>query len=265
MTHLCEKRYAALLGGTLPPEEARALAAHLDGECEVCERFLAGLETVDDVDALADATLTGTAGAAAGNDLEFARIQRALRPTAPARRRLGVAAAAATVLLVAGLGVTATRLAGPGPASSWDGTKGAAPAPIPVRLRFLRLSQDGSVMKGISGEAADREASLLFEVDAAQSADVLLARADAMGGVELIWRRRVPAGRTAVSVDGRPAAYPLDGLGGPQRFLLFASDAPLDEARARSAAASLAPPHALRADSPALEGLTIDLVEVPVR
>ncbi len=39
--HLDERTYRGLLEGTLPPAAARALSEHLEGDCEVCEGFLA--------------------------------------------------------------------------------------------------------------------------------------------------------------------------------------------------------------------------------
>ncbi len=88
MTHLTERSYALLLQGTLPPEDARALARHLEGPCAICEELLASLPTADAVDGLVEASLAALAPAGGrGNDLEFARIERRLRERAPVERR----------------------------------------------------------------------------------------------------------------------------------------------------------------------------------
>lgn len=107
--------------------------------------------------------------------------------------------------------------------------------------------------------------SLIFEVEASRAADLALARVSPGGGAEILWRRRVAAGPTPVTIDGRPAAYPLSEFVGPQRFVLIASEEPLDDARAHGAAAALAPPHGLASDAPELDGLSIDVVDLSVR
>jgi len=272
--HLEPRTYAALLAGALPPKEARALAEHLAGECEACERFLSEQPGADSLDGLADAAIAAALPppSAGGNDLEFARIQRALRDGDGRPRRAALPAAVAASLLAAGVAGLLWHHARPPPASDsgWDGAKGAEVRAIPVRLRYLRLApfllldQGRPLEKGLSGEPVDRSASLLFEVETGRAADVVLARVSPGGGVELLWRQRVPSGRSQVTTDGRPAAYPLAALSGPQRFVLLAADGALDEGRATRAAAALAPPDRIRPDAPALEGLSLDVVEVIV-
>jgi hypothetical protein len=267
--HLDPRTYAALLDGRLPPREARALAEHLAGDCETCERFLAEREETDRLDGPVDAALLealppqGTGG----NDLEFARIQRGLRSGAGRRRRFLAPAAVAASLLVAGLAGLAWRSlrAPPRADLAWTGEKGAAPRAIPVRLRFLVVGAGGEVVKGIPGEAIDRGARLLFEVEAARPATVALVRVAPGGAMELLWQRRVQGGATQVTVGERPAAYPLADLSGPQRFVLLASDGELDAPRVRRAASALAPPLAIRSETPELVGLSLDALEVSVR
>lgn len=269
MMHLDAKKYAALLDGTLAPDEARALATHLDGECEQCERLLSG-NGADAIDGLADA-LTATAlppAAGEGNDLEFARITRALhtrRP--PARRFLLASAMAASILGVGVAGYLALELrARRAEVAGWDGAKGlTAPRAIPIRLRFVELGAGGRLEKGISGEPVDGASSLLFEVEASRAANLVLARVSPDGTSELIWHRRVAGGRTQVGLNGRPAAYPLAGLTGAQRFVLVASEMELDDLRVRQAVRALAPPSRISPDAPELDGLSLDVVEVPVR
>ncbi|HSN14260.1 MAG TPA: hypothetical protein VLT61_06475 [Anaeromyxobacteraceae bacterium] len=205
--------------------------------------------------------------AGAGNDLEFAKIARSLRGARPGSRRVLLTSAIAASILVAGVaGLVAVGSRGShGHDTTWDGTKGLTARPIPVRLRFLEMAPDRQIEKGISGEAVDAEASLLFEVEAARAAFAAIARVSPDGTAELIWSQRIGEGRTQVAVGGRPAAYPLTGLHGPQRFILVASDAALDDRRVLDAGRALAPPAGIGADDPALNGLSMDVVELSVR
>jgi hypothetical protein len=267
--HLTQNGYAALLAGTLSPNEARALSAHLYGDCAQCERFLAAQARVDGIDGVTDAAIARAFPAAkgAGNDLEFARISRALDGGRRVSRRRLLSAAVAASIAIAGIGgflVVGSSRPGELASRDWDGTKGHHARAIPVRLRFLEMGVDGRIEKGISGEQLSASSSLLFQVEASRGACVTLARVSS-GGAELLWRSRVSAGRTQVSVGGRPAGYPLAKLTGPQRFVLIASDAPLEDSRAREAAAALAPPSAPSADAPALDGLSLDVVDISVR
>jgi hypothetical protein len=267
--HLDTQTYTALLDGTLAPNEARALSAHLDGDCEQCESFLASQMNVDALDGALDAAIARElpSDAGAGNDLEFARIARRLRGARPWSRRVIFSSVIAASVLVAGVaGLVAVGARGThGQRPSWDGTKGLTPRPIPVRLRFLEMAPDRRIEKGISGEAVDAEASLLFEVETARVAFAAIARVAPDGEAELIWRQRIGAGRTQVAVGGKPAAYPLSGLHGPQRFILVASDAPLDDLRVLDAGRALAPPAGIGSEDPALSGLSMDVVELSVR
>jgi hypothetical protein len=267
--HLTEATYRALLAGSLPRKEARDLAAHLSDDCEACEQFLADRSVADGLDGLADAAMAGALppDRAMGSDLEYARIQRALRAGASRPRRWPFRAAVAASLFITGTaGIVAWQLRAHAPASvAWDGVKGTDARPIPVRLRYLRLDAAGAVEKGLSGEAADPRTSLLFEVETGRPADVALLRVAAGGGVELIWRSRVSGGRTQVTVAGRPAAFPLASLSGPQRFVLLAGEGGIEEARAARAAAAVAPPNRIQPEAPPLDGLSFDVVELLVR
>jgi hypothetical protein len=269
MIHLDSHNFAALVAGTLSPDEASALSAHLDGECEQCERFLAERGGVDVLDGSTDAVIARAlpASSGRGNDLEFARIQREVRRPVTGWRRAFVPTAVAASLLVAGVAGLVAHYTQP-PASvvgSWDGVKGREPRPVPVRLRFLEMQPGGRIDKGISGETVSATSSLIFEVEASRAAAVAIARVSPGAAPELLWRSHVAAGATQVTVDGRPAAYPLSGLAGPHRFVLIASERPIDEARAGAAAAALAPPHALTAEAPELDGLSLDVVDISVR
>ena len=95
--------------------------------------------------------------------------------------------------------------------------------------------------------------------------DVAVVRVGSRGAPDVFYRKRLGPGRTGVSLAGRPAAYPLEGLDGPQRFVLVAAEEPLTPARIAAAAAALAPPARISAEAPALDGLSLDVVEVTVR
>src|SRR5512142_3569350 len=108
MMHLTREGVRRLLDGTAPPAEARAIAAHLHEDCPACDELLASSEAPA-LEAQVDRALTSLAPPRpdeAGNDLEFARIQRSLRSargsTASGWRR--AAAVAAAVVVVAGVG-----------------------------------------------------------------------------------------------------------------------------------------------------------------
>jgi hypothetical protein len=272
VTHLTEQSYRLLLQGSLPPAEARLLARHLEEACDVCEEFLASRPTADAADGLVDEALGALVPAGGrGSDLEFARIVRRVREGAgpPRRRTRGLAPAAiAAAVLAAGLAGLLVPREVPEP-SAWDGVKGASPRAIPVRLRFLVVAPSPAgppaLEKGVPGQAVGRAASLQFEIESGRAAYVALLRVAAGGAPEVVWSERVGEGRSPVAVEGRPAAYPLADLAGPQRFVLVASGERLDGDRIARAAAALAPPARVRADLAGLDGLSIDVVEVEVR
>lgn len=275
--HLSDLSYRRFLEGTLPPSQRRALVAHLGAECDPCEQYLVGLDEADALDGAVDAALCALApaGLGAGNDLEFDRIESrlagrgVLAPPVPiraarARRRLVPALAIAATLVAAGLAGLLVARQGSGHRHD-DGIKGASSADaVPLRLRFLVLTpaEGGAptIEKGVSGQEVPATASLQFQVDLGRSAEVLLARVPSGGGQDVFFRARLPAGRSAVTVSGQPAAYPLSSLAGPQRFLALASEAPIDPAEVVRAAAHAA--GARPEDGPAI---SLDVVEVQVR
>ncbi len=273
MMHLTAQTLDRLLAGSLAPAEARALAEHLGGDCPECEALLerAGPGALDGV---VDEALLGMAPplpAERGSDLEFARIRRALRRARPGRARAGrIAALAAALVAVAGVAVKVAWLDRPRPAA-WDGVKGPAAAAIPVRLRFLVVHPVGSgrppeLERGASGETVAPSAALQFRIELARPGFAALVRVGVGGDADLFWSGRVDAAGTAdVTAGGRPAAYPLAGLAGRQRVVLVASPEPLEVPRVLAAARALAPPAAIPAEGPALEGLSFDVVEVTVR
>jgi hypothetical protein len=199
--------------------------------------------------------------------LEFARLQRWLHGRDRPRQRLLLPYAIAASVLIAGLaGLLFQRTYRAPPATAeWDGAKGTGAREFQVRLRAVRLGTAGVPAEVRPGDALDRTESLLFEVEASRGTDAVLARLPPEGGVELLWRSRLAAGRTVVTAGGRPAAQPLAGLGGPQRFAVFASDGGLDEPRVEAAAAALARAGGLQVEPPALQGVAFDVLEISVR
>lgn len=273
MTHLTKESYRRLLGGELPAKEAGDLARHLDDDCPICERFLAEAPEADALDGRVDAALTALAppgagdASGAGNDLEFARIRRRVAD-APARRmpRRAFGLAVAAGLLVAGFASLVVPRAGLETRQGWDGEKGragSAARAIPLRLRFLVIAPGDAMQKGVSGQSVPHDASLSFELELGRAAEVALVRVPAQGAPELVWKAALGAGRSELTVGGRPAAYPLSELQGRQRFALVAASGRLDEARALAAATGRAAA-AGRDDGEDL-GLSVDAVEVVVR
>jgi hypothetical protein len=276
--HLTAPTYQQLLDGTLDRSQAQALAEHLETACETCEAFLAARDEADRLDGAVDAALVSLAAPpeasqagrdeGAGNDLEFARIQRALlAPLGPGRvaGRSSLAPRLALVAAVLLAGLTGVYLVQDRRADGrWDGEKGAPARAVPLRLRFLVLTPavggPPGLEQGVSGQSVPASASLNFQVELGRAANVLLARAGARGTPEVFLSTRLPAGRSVVSLDGRPAAYPLASLAGPQRFLALASEAPLgvaDAARAASLGAAASPGEGGQV-------ISLDVVEVQV-
>lgn len=262
--HLSHDNHRRLIERTLPGRDARSLAGHLRSPCDACESFLLDRRVADRFDGLVDRALLSLAPSSevsAGHDLEYARIERALRAPPRRRWRTGVAAAAAVVLA----GLAGLVLVSPRGQPAWDGVKGGERQAVPLRLRFLVLRPAAggppALERGLSGQEVPAAASLQFQVELGRPAHLLLARAGRGGAPEVFLATRLPAGQHVVALDGQPAAYPLSALSGPQRFLALASEArlgPEDASRAVQAAqAGAAPrPH---------EGAPISLDQVEVR
>lgn len=276
--HLTSDLLRGLLDQSLLPPEALRLASHLGADCDTCESFLARRPGADPLDGSVDLLLVRLARPGVqgrGNDLEFARIQRRLReaPAAvrrsapPPRRRPWTGLAVAAAVLVAGLagyglGRAPGRSETPAVAGAWDGEKGVGLRAVPLRLRFLVLTPAAggppAVEKGLSGQAVSAASSLQFQVELGRPATVLLARGG--GAPEVFFQARLGAGTHLVSVGGQPAAFPLGGLAGRQRFLAAAAEGPLvaaDLPRALAAGSAAAPDGAAP--------VSLDVVEVEVR
>lgn len=232
--HLDLDTYRRLRCGELDPASARAFADHLSRDCEVCEAFLAALPP-DALDGAVDDALSRLAPEATGeggNDLAWARIRRELSTRSRPRFAAGRwAAMAAAVALVSLGGYQALRVSR-APDTRWDGEKGRSAQVAPARLRFnvVRGAPGAPHLElGRSGAVIPPEASLAFRAEASGPAFLTLVRV-AGPDREVVWRGRAGgAGAIDVSEDGRPAAFPLRGLSGTQRFLLIASARPLGE------------------------------------
>ncbi len=268
--HLDQNMYRLLRSGKLDPASARRLADHLDGPCDACEAFLAA-QAPDDLDGSVDAALTQLAPASpsdVGGDLEFSRIQKAVRGRRPIARATRWLAAAAAVLLVGGVSLNLLRHRPERDEAALDGMKGRRPAQvIPARLRFAVVdSGRGSpeLDRGQSGAVVPAGASLAFRVELGRPAYVALLRIGA-SETEVVWQQYLARpGAVDVSENGRPAAYPLHGLSGTQRFALVASERPIgkDDLAAAARAATGA---SAGSDDPRWSLMTLDVVEVTVR
>ena len=261
--HIDEGTVRRLLSGDLRGEAARRVAEHLEASCEVCESVLSACGSADPLDGTLDAALffMPPRRGEAGNDREWAGIQRRLLP--PRRRTwryAGLAAAAAAALA---LGASITLMRHP-EQEVLDGFKGREGEKASARLR-LSVSLPGpgapSLERAASGAVVPPEASLLFRVEASGPAQLALLRVGPEGS-EVLWEGTATrAGAIDVEVGGHPAAYPLQGLGGRQRFGLLAAPS-LDPETLKAARRVLSGSEAAGAPSPAA---SLDVVEVTVR
>jgi hypothetical protein len=264
--HIDEAALRRVLSGELRGEEARRVAEHLGDPCEACDAFLASRGKADSLDGALDLALLERTPLKSpgpderGNDLEWARIQRRLRPRRPAWRLAGFAVAAVALLAA---GVVLRMGSRAGGEQGWDGLKGRAVERASARLRFS-VSLPGPaapvVERAASGAVVPPEASLLFRVEVSGPARMALLRLDPEG--EVIWEGRAErAGAIDVEIGGRPAAYPLRGLAGRQRFALLAAPT-LDAETLEAARRALSGSGSASAPGPAI---SLDLVEVTVR
>lgn len=276
--HLDPDALRRLLRGELPPAEARRLAGHLARECPECEAVVAADAELDARVDRALASLAPEREAERGNDLEFMRIQRAVRPESLSRpstaavprqardglrpgrtgiRRLGFLAAAAVVALGVGVVLKLDR-----PRDDWTGEKGRAGTAVPAKLRFAVAGGPG-LERGASGQVLSPEASLLFRIEVGAPAYVALVRAGASDSEVVFQGRAERPGSVDVTVNGQPAAYPLQGLSGAQRFILVAGTRPIEDQHLAEAAKLLQGRAATR--EPRSPELSIDVVEITVR
>jgi hypothetical protein len=266
--HLDLDTYRRLRSGQLDPARARQIADHLDGECATCDAFLASMPA-DDLDGSTDAALMQLAPQAAeerGNDIEYAKIRRAMagRRT-PTWRVTRFAAIAAALLAFGGASLVAVRYEQARRMD--DGVKGRGGQIVPARLLFAVVEASSAGQKidhGRSGETVPEGASLAFRVEVGRPAYVALLRVGP-GESEMVWKQHVDrAGAVDISENGHPAAYPLRGLAGTQRFVLVASERPIAE-EDLGAAARAAKGSSANRDDPRFNVMTLDVVEVTVR
>jgi hypothetical protein len=267
--HLDLETYRKLTSGELAPARAREIAAHLDGDCSVCEEFLAALPP-DGLDGAVDAALTELAPARpeeAGHDLEYMRIRRAIKaPRSTLSRVTRYVAIAAAFLVVGGAGLVTLQHRRASEDQWGNGEKGR-PQVVPARLRFAVVeAQTGAPQldHGRSGAVVPEGASLAFRVEVGRAAYVALLRVGT-GESEVVWKQHLARGGAVdVSENGRPAAYPLHGLAGTQRFVLVASEHPI-AAEDLGAAARAATGAGASREDPRWSVMTLDVVEVTVR
>jgi hypothetical protein len=262
-SHIDETTIRRLLSGEIRGQAARELAEHLAGPCEACESVLSARGSADPLDGSLDAALLGLSPRRGepGNDLEWALIRRRLRPARRlAWRYAGLAAAAAVALAV---GVVLQTRRHPGE-ETWDGLKGREAERVSARLRFsvsLPGRGEPALERAASGAVVPARASLLFRVEASGPAQLALLRIGPDGS-EVIWQGSASgAGAVDVDVGGRPAAYPLQGLAGRQRFALLAAPS-LDPEALQAARRKLSGSAAAGAPDAAI---SLDVVEVLVR
>ena len=268
--HLDHDSYQRLRSGRLDPAEARELARHLEEECDVCEAFLAA-RPLDDLDGVVDRALAGLAPPSAEarpSEGEFARIRAATSGRARGTARMGRwVAAAAAVLMVGGVSLLVARSRSGQEADSSAGVKGRQLSPVPARLRFAVVGGEGGTLqldRGRDGAVVPAGASLAFRIELGRPAYLAVLRIGG-GEREVVWKRRVDrAGVVDVSEGGRPAAYPLKGLSGVQRFALVASEAPIT-ADDLAAAARVATGAGAASGDARWSVMTLDVVEVTVR
>jgi hypothetical protein len=272
--HLDLETYRRLRSGDLEPARARDLAKHLEGDCAECEEFLASLPP-DTLDGSVDAALTEVSPLRPedqGHDIEYARIRRAVSGRRMSAWRVTrLAAVAAAFLAVGGAALVATQH-GRQERAEWDGVKGRGQV-VPARLRFavVGASSAGSgggaglqLEHGQSGAVVPQGASLAFRVEVGRPAYVALLRV-AGGDSEMVWQQHVARpGAVDVSEHGRPAAYPLRGLAGTQRFVLVASEQPIAP-EDLAAAVGAAKGSSASSEDPRFRVMTLDVVEVTVR
>jgi hypothetical protein len=269
-THLDLETYRKLRSGKLDPARAREIAEHLDSACDACEAFLAE-QPPDELDGSVDATLVSLAPvseAEKGNDLEYARIRRAIAPRRSVVSRVSrYMAVAAAVLVVGGVSLKVYQHQRAQRDLAWTGEKGRTGRVVPARLRFAVVEGGSGAPQldhGRSGAVVPADASLAFRVEVGRPAYVALIRIGA-GESEVVWKTYTPRPAVLdVSDNGRPAAYPLRGLAGTQRFALVASERPIGP-EDLAAAARAATGASAGAEDPRWNVMTLDVVEVTIR
>jgi hypothetical protein len=153
----------------------------------------------------------------------------------------------------------------------WTGIKGATSGAAPLRIRYLvaATTPDAALERGADGGRYARDRALVFRVEAGGGGYLYLVRVS-RNESERVW----PApGRTDAHVDGgaydfseggRPTAYPLRELKGPQRFAAVLAPEPLDQDRLARLARSLPPEMKAVGGAATEEGITVDAIDLVV-
>ncbi len=274
--HLTNDNLERLLAGRATASEARALGDHLDYPCPRCEAVLARHGGAE-LEALADRALSGIEEPTAeerGNDIEYARIRRAVQAAPalrPARRWIPAVAAAAVLLVAGGVGLELARDRARD--DRWDGVKGMGqPLANPVAVRLSAAAVSGGpgstarVWHVVGGDELPASAALQLRVEVGAPADVAIARIGPDGRADLFWHERAPtAGTVTVTAGGRPAAYPLQSLGGPQVFVALASRGRLTPERIRAVSGGVIGTAQAVTGGVSPDGVSVDVLSVVVR
>ena len=232
MSHLTSAKLAALLEGSLPVEEIRALAAHLEQPCPRCEALLEAegpeLETL--------CALLEAESAWEGEErLPAPHRERLAQEILPTPRRswripggLGAVVALAAALLI---------FLRPGPPEP-GGLKGAELSPPGVELRVVAAQEQGDSLELLGllsdGDQAQRQWTLLFEIHSDRAAARSLFVVDGASRLTLLYppAGALPeleaGGRRAVSVGSSRVALDLGDMEGPLTLVAAASALALD-------------------------------------
>lgn len=232
MKHLDKAGLDALMQGALTADDRRALVAHLDGGCQICDRFLKEGPSIDTLLRLLDAEAAAPVAPAPP-------VKEAIWSGAGGKPVLSVwLPGIAAVVLVAAttLLLLVPNLLSSTPPSDWDGVKGQAGA-SPVTLKALsgKLSAQGMRPEGElqPGQTVPKDRTLVFELDVPAPAARALFVVEADQATALF----PPPGEPMVMEDPGPVrlrsdlgwvALSLSDMTGPLTLVAVSTPAPLD-------------------------------------
>ena len=233
MSHLDPQRIAAILEGTLPPEEAAFLRQHLAAPCTRCEEALNNGPDLDTLLRLVEAE--GAPPVRLPDRDRSWQVVRAALPMGRGHRAawwVGAALAAALALIV-----LRPQVATP-PDHLADGIKGATTAMTTVQLRVIVGHEEGGRFaldsRLAGGEVVAHDQTLLFELETDRPAARYLFAVQSNGTVLLLAPPEgepatvSPAGRSKVEAGGQWVALDLADQRGPITLVAAASPSPLD-------------------------------------
>jgi hypothetical protein len=228
------------------PEQAD-LAAHLETDCPDCDAAIAamGPDRFGELLAARVQRLEPLPVPSPGQEERDAAFGRVMAAVArPARRRFGLrwlvpALTGACALIVAGIvalpvwiGGEGTGLAPPDPPGRREKGDPGAPA-LDVWFDVAGVEDGRNVVKarGEDGQACTGADFLVLRYRLGSPAFLYVIREDASGRRERVYASEgpEPAGIGGLLVDGKPAAYPLKGISGRQKFLFVASPDPIPD------------------------------------